>query len=163
MGAIYSRYSMSISSLALSVLFARINGLLHGQQCMVVGEAAIIPDWNVTRMKRKLTMTMFWEMTVESKLLKTNFNDLGIILFRRQCFIWWNQNIFEYESNEDQAFRFFSGHPVLNRWIKMHNNYYSNRLLPEIGGRSGPTWTGWNPWGAPPRCTGLPGPSIHSP
>ena len=30
---------------------------------------AIIPDWNVTRMKRKLTMTMFWEITIESKLL----------------------------------------------------------------------------------------------
>ena len=29
----------------------------------------IIPDWNVTRMKKKFTMTMFWEMTIESKLL----------------------------------------------------------------------------------------------
>ena len=27
------------------------------------------PHWNVTRMKRKLTMTMFWEMTIETKLL----------------------------------------------------------------------------------------------
>ena len=38
------------------------------QQCMEVRKA-IIPDWNVTRMRRKLTMSMFWEMTIESKLL----------------------------------------------------------------------------------------------
>ena len=39
-----------------------------GQQCMEVRKAIIL-DWNVTRMKRKLIMTMFWEMTIESKLL----------------------------------------------------------------------------------------------
>ena len=30
---------------------------------------AIVPDWTVTRMKRKVTITIFWEMTIESKLL----------------------------------------------------------------------------------------------
>ena len=35
----------------------------------MVVRKAIISDWNVTRMKRKLTMTMFWEITIESKLL----------------------------------------------------------------------------------------------
>ena len=38
------------------------------QQCMEVRKA-IIPDWNVSRMKRKLTMTTFWKMTIKSKLL----------------------------------------------------------------------------------------------
>ena len=45
-----------------------LHGSMHGQQCMEVRNA-IIPDWNVTRTKRKLTMIMFWEMTIESKLL----------------------------------------------------------------------------------------------
>ena len=45
-------------------MFAQIKG----QQCMEVRKA-IIPDWNVTRMKRKLTMTVFWEITIQLKLL----------------------------------------------------------------------------------------------
>ena len=39
-----------------------------GQQRREVRKA-IIPAWYVTRMKRKLIMTVFWEMTIESKLL----------------------------------------------------------------------------------------------
>ena len=39
------------------------------------------------RMKRNLIMAIFLEMTIESKLLNHLFNDLGIILLRRQSFI----------------------------------------------------------------------------
>ena len=38
------------------------------RECMEVRNVTI-PDWNVTRMKRKLTMTIFWEITIELKLL----------------------------------------------------------------------------------------------
>ena len=52
-----------------SLCFGSTDQWDSGQQCMEVRKA-ITPDWNVTRMKRKLTMTMFWRMTIESKLLK---------------------------------------------------------------------------------------------
>ena len=51
-----------------SLCFVCTDQWVSGQQCMEVRKA-IIPDWNVTRMKRKLTKTMFWEMTIGSKLL----------------------------------------------------------------------------------------------
>ena len=43
-------------------------------------------------------MTVFQEMGVES-VLPNHINDLGIILFRRQCFIWWNKNNYAIFSN----------------------------------------------------------------
>ena len=46
-----------MQSISFSLFFC-----LHGSR------KAIIPDWNVTRMKRKVTITMFWEVTIESKL-----------------------------------------------------------------------------------------------
>ena len=51
-----------------SLCFVRTDQWVSGQQCMEVRKA-IIPPWNVTRMKRKLTLTMFWEITLTSKLL----------------------------------------------------------------------------------------------
>ena len=51
-----------------SLCFVRTDQWASGEQCMEVRKA-IIPAWNVTRMKRKWTMTVFWEMTLESKLL----------------------------------------------------------------------------------------------
>ena len=57
---------MAVHKFALC--FVCTNQWASGQQCMEVTKA-IIPKWNVTRMKRKLTMTTFWEMTIESKLL----------------------------------------------------------------------------------------------
>ena len=61
--------------------------------------------------EEKLTMTMFWEMTIESKLLN-KFHWSWYLSFRRQCFIHEDDEmkkcyIFEYQSNENQAFRFF--------------------------------------------------------
>ena len=84
-----------------------------GQQCMKVRKA-IIPDWNVTRMKRKLIeLWLCFEKLPQNQNYSTNFNDLGIIiiLFRRQCFIWRNQNILYFRISiikfENRAFRYF--------------------------------------------------------
>ena len=51
-----------------SLCFVRTDQWASGQQCMEVRKA-IIPAWNVTRMKRTLTLTVFWEITIKSKLL----------------------------------------------------------------------------------------------
>ena len=93
---------------------------------------AIIPDWNVTRMKRKLKMTMFGEMTIESKQLN-HFNDIGIILFRRQCFIWWKSKYAIFFNIKVTKIKdsTFLGHPV---YTQTHN-FFSLiwRFYHEIG------------------------------
>ena len=61
-------FTAGIAVHKFSPCFICKNQWASGQQCMEVRKV-IIPDWNVTRTKRKLTMTMFWEMTIESKLL----------------------------------------------------------------------------------------------
>ena len=77
-----------------SLCFVCTDQWASGQQCMEVRKA-IIPDWNVTRMKRKLTMTtVLWNDHRFKTIYSTNFTDLGIILFSRQCFIWWKKMLY---------------------------------------------------------------------
>ena len=61
-------FMMGLAVHKFFLCFVRTDQWAPGQQCMEVRKA-IIPDWNVTRMKRKLTMKMFLERTIESKLL----------------------------------------------------------------------------------------------
>ena len=72
--AIYDRYNIAVHKFFLC--FVHTDQWAPGQQCMEVRNAKIIPDWNVTRMKRKLTMTMFLEMTIESN----QFQPISMIL-----------------------------------------------------------------------------------
>ena len=51
-----------------------------------------IPAVNNSGRFNKICKWLFQKMVVES-ILSTKSNDLGIILFRRQCFIWWNQKM----------------------------------------------------------------------
>ena len=51
-------FTASIAVHKFSLCFVCMDQWASGQQCMEVRKA-IIPDWKVTRMKRKLTMTMF--------------------------------------------------------------------------------------------------------
>ena len=70
---------------------------------------------NSSRRFNKILKWLWLKKWLYNQYYRTKSNDLGIILFRRQCFIWWNQNmlyIFEYQSNENRGFRFFLGHPV---------------------------------------------------
>ena len=49
------------------------------------------------------------------KTTQTNFNDLGIILFRRQCFIWWNKICYissNFKVTKIERSAFMLGHPV---------------------------------------------------
>ena len=107
------------AGIAVFVLFARINGLPGNN--VWKSEKPLSLTRRVTRMKRKLTMTMFWEMTRESNLYSTNFNDLGIILFRRQCFIWCY--IFEYQRNQNRAFPFWGTPSIITRANYMGNSF----------------------------------------
>ena len=61
-------FMVGIAVHKFSLCFVRTDQWASGQQYTEVRKA-IIPAWNVTRMKRKLTMTVFWEITIDSKLL----------------------------------------------------------------------------------------------
>ena len=96
---------------SLIVLFARINGF-PGNNVWKSEKPLSLPELKCHENEETLTMTMFWEMAIESKLLN-QFQWYWYHSFRRQCFIWWNQNmlyifffIFEYKSYESRAFRF---------------------------------------------------------
>ena len=63
--AIYGGYSCPyVLSLFCSHGSMGVRATMYGRQ-----QKNFIPAWNVTRMKRKLKMTVFWEITIESKLL----------------------------------------------------------------------------------------------
>ena len=82
------------------------------QQWMEVRKA-IIPDWNVTRMKRKLTMTVL-RNDDKIKTLLNQFQWSWYILFRRQRFIWWRQNMLYFWNIKSTKIErsAFLGHPV---------------------------------------------------
>ena len=61
-------FTAGIAVHKLSLCFVRTDQWASGQQYMEVRKA-IIPAWNVTRMKRKLTLTVYWEISIKSKLL----------------------------------------------------------------------------------------------
>ena len=94
------------------------------QQCMEVRKT-IFPDWNVTRMKRKFIMTMFWEMTIVSNY-STMFNNIGIVLIGRQCFIWWNRNMLYFRISKwrQSSVPLFGGTPGIT--------YRLNWYVPEL-------------------------------
>ena len=54
-------FTAGIAVHKFSLRFVRTDQWASVQQCMEVRKT-IIPAWNVTRMKRKLTMTVFWEI-----------------------------------------------------------------------------------------------------
>ena len=103
-------FRASIAVHKFSLCFVCTDQWASGQQCMEVRKA-IIPDWNVTRMKRKLKITMFWEMTIESKpismILVSFFSEHNVFSDKKR-----RSYIFEYQSNKNWAFRFLEGHPV---------------------------------------------------
>ena len=61
-------FTAGIAVHKFSLYFVCTDQWVSGQRCMEVRKA-IIPDCNVMRMKNNLKMTMFWEMTLGSKLL----------------------------------------------------------------------------------------------
>ena len=101
-------FTAGIAVHKFSLYFICKNQWASGQQCMEVRKV-IIPDWNVTRTKRKLTMTMFWEMTIESKttqpitmILISFFSEDNVLSDEiKICYI------FEYPSKENWAFQVF--------------------------------------------------------
>ena len=101
-------FTAGIAVHKFSLCFVCKDQWTSGQQGMEVRKT-IIPEWNVMRIKRKLTMTVFWEMTIESKLLQpipmilVSFLSEDNVLSEeiKICYI------FEYQSYENQAFCFF--------------------------------------------------------
>ena len=156
-------FTAGIAVHKFSICFVCTDQWASGQQCMEVRKA-IISDWNVTRMKRKLTIRHDHRI----KTVQPNINDLGIILFRRQCLIWWNQNMLYFSNiklTKIERSDFFGGTPgpvservAINRklWLIASSTWFTIKLrlisivrlianLCETGPRydGGPTYTLW--------------------
>ena len=73
-------------------------------------------------------LTVLQAMVVESILYRTKSNDLGNHSFQKTMFYLMNSkcNIFEYESNENRAFRFYFRTPGKGRNFPHH--IYANSL-----------------------------------
>ena len=106
---LHVRRVLTVHVSSLFILFAPINGLLGNN--VWKSEKPLSLTENVMKMNED----NFWkrpcfEKWPENQNYSSNFNALGLIFFfRRSCFIWWNKRryIFEYQSNENRAFRFF--------------------------------------------------------
>ena len=72
-----------------------------------------IPAVNTSHRFNKICKWLCFKKWLYTQYYQTKSYDLGIIPFRRQCSIWWNQNmlIFEFKSNENQTFWFVLGTP----------------------------------------------------
>ena len=129
--AIYGGYS----SPQVTLSFVCTDQWASGQHCMEVRKA-IVPDWNVLRMKRKLTMTMFWETTIESKLLN-QFQWSWYHSFQKTMFHLMNSkyaiflNYIRVTKIQRSAFLW---HPVyFNVWKRyIHVEYQSNDVIKNI-------------------------------
>ena len=95
-----------------SLCFVCTDQWASGQQCMDMEvRKAIIPAWKCHENEEKID-NHDYVLRNYHRIKTTQTISMILVLFflsRRQCFIWWNQNmlIFQYQRNENEAFRFF--------------------------------------------------------